>query len=849
MSGRWRQGLAIIALALMAACTSNPPPPTAPGSPGPTGGMPAPTQPAAHHLDGTIDLAGLRHNSRDMLYRTPPGAVPAGTPVTIRLRTFAGDVSAVQLRAFGVEGNAQQLLDMDLAASAVDCYEAELAGQTCDFWSATLPNAAPDNIWYRFIVHDGAATAFYADDTPALDGGLGSASQLPVDNSWALTVYVPGFVAPAWARDAVVYQIFPDRFRNGDRNNDPQAGDPRYDDPVVKHTSFEWNDLPEGYCRRYADAPTTCPRRYDGDPAPSGIEQPHGRDWYGGDLRGVIEQLDYLAALGVTAIYLNPIFDAASNHGYDTRDYSRVNPYFGSPAEFDELVAEARDRGIRIILDGVFNHMSSDSPFFDRYGRYDSLGACEATTSSWRAWFSFQGRLANGPCLADDGTHRANYASWAGVDSLPVLNKRQPDVLDYFVTGAQSITRLWLERGASGWRLDASPDPSFPSGWWESFRTEVKALNPDALTISETWQKNTDLLRALRGDRFDTSMNYRLRDAVLGLLAPQPFDAKGFPASGGEMRPSAVAARLLSMQEDYPPAAYYELLNLIDSHDTARALWALTPGTATRAEREFNAANVSDGKQRLRLAALLQFSLPGMPTIYYGDEVGVTGSDDPDDRRTYPWADLGGQPDTDLLAYYTQLGQLRAQHPVLTDGDLRLLLADDRAGVLVLGRRTAEQAAVVLINRGSEGRDVAVPVAGFVPNGTAFDALARGSGTTTVEDGVLRLSVGPLSGVLLVSSAGAQLRAPAAPAGLMLDVQAGQPMLQWQGVSGAAGYDVWRSPLTGGGWLRMTTQPQSQTSYSDTTCRGACYYVVTAVDAVGNESGYSTEAFVALIRP
>ncbi len=244
----------------------------------------------------------------------------------------------------------------------------------------TLSNDVPDNLWYRFIVTDGTDTDYYADNTPALDGGLGAMSEDAVDNSYALTVYDPGFTAPAWTKSALIYQIFPDRFRNGRADNDPKTGDVRYDDPVIK---LPWGTLPEGYCRNYADAADNCPWRFDDTPpdwSPD-KEAPRGRDYIGGDLKGVDQYLDYLKSLGVNTLYFNPIFDAGSNHSYDTQDYTHIDPYFGTQKDWENLVKHANQRGMRIVLDGVFNHMSSDSPFFDRYHHYPTVGACESLQS------------------------------------------------------------------------------------------------------------------------------------------------------------------------------------------------------------------------------------------------------------------------------------------------------------------------------------------------------------------------------------------------------------------------------------------------------------------------------------
>jgi glycosidase/fibronectin type 3 domain-containing protein len=794
---------------------------------------------AGHAHDNNVEWNGLRHDSRDTLYRTPGGAVPAGTDVTIRLRTFHNDVTAVTLRLYDLELNGQRLLPMSLAASDVSCYQADLEDASCDFWSATLHEAQPNNLWYRFIVTDGSDTDYYDDNTAALDGGLGAATDEVEDHSWALMFYTSEFTAPAWARKAVIYQIFPDRFRNGRHDNDPHTGDVRYDDPVIK---LPWNTLPEGYCRNYADAnTTTCPWRFGAPPgAPANqLEQPRGRDYMGGDLKGVDQMLDYLWAEGVNTIYFNPVFDAGSNHSYDTQDYYKIDPYFGSQKDWENLVKHAKQRGIRIILDGVFNHMSSDSPFFDRYGHYPTLGACESLSSPYRSWFVF--RNNNVPCGA------ADYEGWFGFDSIPVLNKSNADVQKYFLTNSDSVSKYWLNGGAGGWRMDVSGDPSFPEGYWETFRQVSKSTRSDALLISETWQKDSTLLRMLRGDRLDTTMNYRLRDAVLGLLAPGSFDSKGFADSGRVIEPSEFLARLQSVREDYPDAAYYSLMNLLDSHDTERLRWTLTPGPETTAGREQNAANVAEGKQRQKLASLIQFSVPGAPTVYYGDEAGMTGDDDPDDRRTFPWPDLGGSPDLGLAAHYAALAHLRQLYPALTDGDFRALLADDAAGTVAFGRATGSRAAIVAINRSSQERTLSIPVAGYLPNGTnLLKIYAVGNqlnGTVTVSNGVVQVTLAPLSGLLLASRQ-IDRTPPAAPQGLAVASEDdGEVSLTWNAVSGAAGYNVYRSPLSGGGWVKANEAPLTVASFVDTGLRNAqtYYYVVRALDAVGNESKDSNE--------
>ena len=771
---------------------------------------------AGHALDNNVEWDGLGFDSRDTLYRTPQGAVAAGTPVTIRFRTFHDDVAAVRLRVFDVAANAQQILPMTRAANDVSCYDATLAAERCDFWQTTLTDATPDVIWYRFIIQDGTATAYYADDTSALDGGRGVTTGSAVDYSYALTVYDPSFTVPGWAANAVVYQIFPDRFRDADRKNDPPTGTTLYDEQAVLKP---WNAKPEGYCRSY-DTPCS--------------EGPHGVDFFGGDLKGIRQKLEWIHDNGFNTIYLNPIFWAKSNHRYDTADYLQIDPFLGDQKDFEQIVKQAHELGMHIILDGVFNHMSSDSPNFDRYHHYPQVGACESLASPYRNWFVFTDEAV--PCGSGD------YVGWFGFDSIPVLKKANPAVQSYFLTGSDSVATHWLRGGADGWRLDVMGDPSFPSGYWQTFRRIVKQADPDALIIGELWQKDSTLLRLLDGDAADSTMNYRLRDAVLGLLGPQGFDAKGFGDSGHSLTPSQFAARLLAQQEDYAPQVYRALLNLIDSHDTARALWDLTPGAPDTVAKESNPANLAQGKQRLRLASLIQYTLPGMPTVYYGDEVGVTGADDPDNRRTYPWPDTGGTQDRALLAHYQSLAALRSSQPELRDGDLRVLATDDTAGTIAYGRKNGSRAAIIAINRSGSPRTMTIPVAGWLPNRTALAGVFGAGRPTNVSGGTVSITLGALSGAVLATGT-IDLTPPAAPTALNATGTNGSVALTWNAVAGATAYNVYHSPVTGGGFVLVNTTPVTATNLTDTGLRNAqrVYYVVRALDATGNESRDSNE--------
>lgn len=855
--------------------------------------------------DNDIYWSGLAHDSRDTLYRAPGGAVTTDSEVLIRFRTFHNDATGVTLRTYHTGLNAEQLYEMQRVASGVACYQPDLQ-YSCDFWQAEVDASSIGTLYYRFIVKDGSKSVYYEDDSDVRDGGLG-APYNPVDSrdlGFVITVYDPDFELPIrWMQEGVVYQIFPDRFRNGDTKNDPTpdrqndrlSTDPRYAypngeaetntqpqyDQIVR---MKWGELPEGYCRNYQDITVEqCPKRFAQPGSSAEREQTRGREYYGGDLDGVTEKLEYLKGLGVTVIYFNPIFAAASNHRYDTRDFKVIDPYLGDLGDWKTLEHEAEKLGMRVILDGVFNHTSSDAPIFDRYHNWKSdkltlnmryqiympmvpstvqgvgpgpvQGACESVDSPYRTWFRFRQPAATEPVVCAPYTRSGDsyYASWAGFDSLPQLSE-DPAVQNYIFGDENSVARYWLKQGADGWRLDVMQDKSIP--FWEGFRAQVKDVDPEAIIIGELWKK-FDVLPYVQGNTADSAMNYRLRDAVLGLLAPGSFDGKGFPGSGNPIAPSDFANRLLSVREDYPDAAYYSLMNLLDSHDTERLLWTLTPGAENRQQREENAANLAEGKQRQRIAAMIQMTMPGAPTIYYGDEVGLTGDDDPDDRRTYPWGDAQARadgdmrsPDQNLLAYYTQLTEMRSGNDALIDGDLRFLLIDDTNNTVAYGRHAGNNAAIVAINASKQQRSLTIPVAGYLPNGTDLIGAA-GCGVSeyppefTVANGTLNLTLPALCSITLMTQ-NADLTPPAAPTSLQATADGLSVDLSWTGVSGAAGYNVYRSPVSGGGFELLNTVPITSPDFIDSSAdlrSGQRYhYVVKALDELGNASAPSNEA-------
>jgi glycosidase len=644
----------------------------------------------------------LFHDSFNPSYRLPTGAVATGTRLTLRLSVAGARPQSVAVR---VETTRVSMLRMSRIGA---------------LWRATFRvPASPTVVSYAFRVKIGRRTFWYGDDNSGTDvtkGGTGRMTSSRGDN-FHITVYAGGFTTPSWLQGAVVYSIFPDRFRNGDPSND--------------------------YCR--AGATTGCPTFYGNIPAllhptwnaqleDSRATNVFNRDFFGGDLPGVTEKLDYLKSLGVDAIWLTPIFKARSNHRYDTDDYLQVDPALGGDAAFAALSAAAKARGIRLILDGVFNHASSDSRYFDKYHRYPEVGACESPSSPFRSWFEITG--SDVPCT--------QYSGFANLDSLPTLNDSNAGVRDFVYRGSDSVVRHWLNRGADGWRLDVAHELSH--SWWRDFRTTVKGYAPEAPLIGEITAGPVDATEYLFGNELDGVMNYRFRQIANGFARVTTWrDSSGtIPALRGIQAAHALEAIL----EDYPKQAAAVSFNLVDSHDTNRALFVLTePGDTYQVATE-----------RQQLAALLQFTAFGAPMVYYGDEAGIdapgrSGFGDPYNRAPYPWTDASGNvdvygPPADyMLSWYTRLGALRHELRALRSGSFVTLFANN--SVFAFARSAPpNRPVIVALNKGAQAATVAIPLRGLYPNGTELEDALGGAHVTTGQ-GRVNVSVPPRSGVVL----------------------------------------------------------------------------------------------------
>ena len=456
---------------------------------------------------------------------------------------------------------------------------------------------------------------------------------------WQLSVLADKNPVPADCAGAVMYQIFPDRFC--------QAGSCDLTDKLQPYWVHE----------NKQDVPVY-------------LTDEHGEilnnDFYGGNLNGIRQKLPYLQELGVEILYLNPIFYAWSTHRYDTCDYKRIDPMLGTEADFRALCDEAHARGMKVILDGVFSHVGSRSGYFQ--------SAIHDPNSPYRGWFRFQ--------------HYPDvYDSWWGITTLPCMDKSNPNYIRYVIDDEDSVIVRWLKLGADGWRLDVVDE--LPDAFLARLRARVRAVKPDALLIGEVWEDASNKTaygcrrRYFTDRQLDSVMNYPWQKAILRFVR-------------GEDDGAGLGESIRTIAENYPPDVLQSVMNILSTHDTPRAINALLdPRDGDRAElarRTFTPEQLAEGKRRLRLAAFLQFMLPGMPCIYYGDEAGMTGYRDPFNRCFYPW---GGE-DQELLAFYRALARVKKTQPALRCGTVLVLEAG--GGRLMLLRQHAGADVAVCCN-------------------------------------------------------------------------------------------------------------------------------------------------------
>ena len=573
-------------------------------------------------------------DSRDTRYKQPYGAVPSGTVVQLTLRPpRSGGFSKGVLIAY-FEHRQEERHEQPMTWAGLD-------GDRDVFQTALDTGDYVGLVWYSF----------------RLEGLDGRQEEL---GPYQLTVYDGAEDVPEWFGEGVTYQIFPDRFRRTRVPNPTGMVGGR-----SVHTG--WDEEPEY--------------------RPDQNGEVRNRDFFGGSLAGVLEKLPYLRGLGVDTLYFCPVFEAPENHRYGTGDYEKIDPMLGTEADFRALCDAAHQLGMRVMLDGVFNHQAFVSRYFNGDGSYPDVGAAQSQDSPYYPWYHF----SHWP---------DHYDSWWGIYSLPAVDESQPTYRDFIFAGENSIIRRWLNAGADGWRLDVADE--LPDDFVHGIHAAARQAKPDAVVIGEVWEDGSNKIaygvrrKHILGGHCDGLMNYPFRNALLSFLLGD--DAFHFKQA------------METIRENYPPFAWRSAMNFLGTHDTPRILTLLGVGgdgkdhsKDWRASFRMSEAQRRRGRARLRLGALVLFAFPGSPTIYYGDEAGLEGFEDPFNRRTFPW----GREDEELLAWYRALGAARGQLEALRRGELTWL--HTRGRVLAFLRGEGERAVLAAVNAGDRPEAITLP--------------------------------------------------------------------------------------------------------------------------------------------
>ena len=572
-------------------------------------------------------------NSLDPAYKTPFGAVAAGQAVTFRL-TVPESLGYVDPHLVLTKDHEDPVH-----------YRMEFAGQTPqqNHFTFTIAPGTPGLYFYHFDLYTDFRRIYR-------DAGGEGVLRWTDGADWQLTVYEPDFQTPDWIKDGTMYQIFPDRFCEGKPDKLMPFADRIYRADKTGEPYFWPTEQQEGYLNM---------------------------DYYGGDFAGIQQKLPYLRDLGVSCIYLNPIFEAHANHRYNTANYLKADPLLGTNEEFSALCAAASKEGIRIILDVVFSHTGSDSVYFNREGRYGPGGAYRDRNSPYRSWYDF------------DSGYPSGYRCWWGFETLPEVQEDSPSYID-FVCGKGGVIDTWLGLGASGFRLDVADE--LPDAFIERIRQAVKAHGEDKLLIGEVWEDATtkeafgQRRTYLRGKGLDAVMNYPFRNAALSFV------------TGGDA--AAVAEQILTICENYPAPALNCAMNFLSTHDTERAITAIAGEPANGRDRYWQsgrripAEKMDDAMRKLLLGYAMIFTLPGVPCIYYGDEIAMQGYRDPFNRAFFDW----NCTEQRLRGPLKTLAHLRKSCDAFDGGRLEIVRAD--GDVLHYRRIGKTQTAEIILNRG-----------------------------------------------------------------------------------------------------------------------------------------------------
>lgn len=610
-----------------------------------------------------MDNFFIRHNSQEECFRAPFGAINLGKEVNINIE---------------VEGPCEVYIEICKSNGIRECISM-IKEDYCNtpnigVFKATIDTGnTPGLIGYHFIINRNGERFYYGNNYDGLGGEGNIYYENPRD--YQITVYKP-FYVPEWYKQGIIYQIFIDRFNNG--NDEGKINNP-------KKNSFiygDWNDEPfyikdnEGNIVRW--------------------------DFYGGNLLGVIEKLEYIKSLGVTTIYLNPIFEAVSCHKYDTGDYKKIDPMFGDEDIFKRLCEEAKKLGIGIVLDGVFSHTGVDSKYFNKFGNYDSLGAYEAKESPYYNWYRFY-------------DYPSKYECWWGIDNQPNVEELEPSYVNYIINARDSVVNKWMGLGASGWRLDVADE--LPDEFIYKMKKKIKEINSEAVLIGEVWEDASNKIsydkhRAyLYGEELDSITNYPFRDNIISFLK-------------GDIDGYYFSRRIMSLYENYPKESFYSNMNMLGTHDTERIFTML-----------------DENQNSLKHALIIQMTFPGVPLIYYGDEAGLTGGKDPMNRKTYPW----GKENKDILDIYKKLTTIRKENSIFAKGDFKIYNVNQ--DVICFERNYKGKKAIIAVNR-NENEDIKFNI--NIQEKYIYEELLSGSQSQCI-DGNLEIILKPKAGKILLS--------------------------------------------------------------------------------------------------
>lgn len=573
----------------------------------------------------------MNFNSRKIECKSPYGAVKCGEKLSLHF-PIASWVSVDKMFVFIRLGDVSTPVEMrfEKSENGFSVYTADYVFDAAGIYYYRFEMRNRDGVWYYGRGENGESVC---------------GENLP---EWQLTVYKSTYKTPDFAKGNIIYHVFVDRFNRADGVKTKRK--------YRLHESF--SESPEV---------VSADRKYYAD------------DFFGGNFNGIREKLDYLEELGVGIIYLSPIFKAYSNHRYDTGDYLKVDELLGTEDDFRRLLDAAHEKGMKVILDGVFNHSGADSLYFNKFGTYDSLGAYQSKSSPYYDWYYFKK-------FPDE------YACWWGCDNVPDLNKSNKDYRA-LVFGKNGVVEKWQKLGADGWRLDVVDE--LPIDFVNLLIKKIKSVNKDALVIGEVWEDAStkvsygELRPYLLGDQLDGTMNYPFMNAIIAYV--RDGDEKFFKDT------------VQSILENYPKETVYCLMNSLGTHDTVRIINALSDVRAHGWSKTHKLgyklpdSEYEKAKKKLYLASVLQFTLPGIPSIFYGDEAGLQGFDDPINRRPYPW----GSEDKEILAHYKKLGRIRRENRAVFSGGFNMR---DENGLVAYERAGGDDEILIAVNAGADDK-------------------------------------------------------------------------------------------------------------------------------------------------